>query len=169
MKLVCDDAIRKQLEEQLTMYAHLEITLVQKGYSYDMVCIQFDPLKPEELIEILEQLNQENYQAVLANKEDRMYFIDPFTIVYIEGYRKEAFLHTQTTTYKLTYRLYEIEELLEPYGFLRISKSIIVNIRMIDHIMPAFNACYTMELKNGIALECSRQYWKRCKQKLKMR
>lgn len=169
MKLICEEDRRAELMASLQEYAHLSITLVQKGCDYDDVCIQFDPANMEALFAILTQFSYHETEVILAYQQEEMHLIDPLHIVYIEGYRKEAFLHTLHTSYRIQYRLYELEEQLTPLGFLRINKSMIVNIRMIHRIIPAINACYTMELKNGISLECSRQYWKLCKQKLKMR
>lgn len=169
MKLICEEGRRAELLDSLQEYAHVSITLVQKGCRYDDVCIQFDPANMEAVFAILEPFTFHKIEPILAYQEDNMHLIDPMDIVYIEGYRKEAFLHTLRASYKIQYRLYELEEQLTPLGFLRINKSMIVNIRMIHRIIPAIHACYTMELKNGISLECSRQYWKLCKQKLKMR
>lgn len=169
MKLICEEALRPKLEDALKSFAHLSITLVQKGCPYEAVCIQFDPQHLEELFVILKQFDTEHLPPIIAYQEKRMYLIDPLTIVYVEGYRREAYLHTLTASYELPYRLYEIEEQLSTLGFLRINKSTIVNLRMVDSIVPAFHACYTMELKNGIAVECSRKYWKLCKEKLKLR
>ena len=113
-------------------------------------------------------LHQQEH-ILIGKRNDRMYPILTNDIVYIEGYRKEAYMHTENASYEINYRLYEAEALLKDEMFIRINKSTIVNISKIKSIMPALNACYCLEMVNGILLECSRQYWKTFKKQLGMR
>ncbi len=54
-------------------------------------------------------------------------------ISYFESYEKRNWMHTKTGVYTTIHTLHELETLL-PASFLRIHRSYIVNIDMIDHI-----------------------------------
>ncbi|WP_416324492.1 LytTR family DNA-binding domain-containing protein [[Eubacterium] hominis] len=166
MRLICEECQRKKLELELLPYADLQVTLVQVGCEAKGVHITFDPTQLEELHEVLDLMMHRQRKTVMAQKDGRWYPILTNDIVYIEGYRREAYLHTLKHSYTISYRLYEAEALLEDEGFIRINKSMIANIRKIKCIMPALNSCYTLEMVNGVCLECSRQYWKMFKAKL---
>ena len=54
-------------------------------------------------------------------------------------------------------RLYETEEILGR-GFLRISKSAIVNLRCLDSVEPSMSGMMLLKLKNGMKDYVSRKY-----------
>ena len=85
-------------------------------------------------------------------------------IFYFEALDEHVFAYTKDKVYEIKSRLYEVEERYQDIYFLRISKSIVVNLRKIEAIMPALNARYTAKLKNGELLIISRQYVKHLKE-----
>lgn len=169
MKLICEAQHQKMLEQAFLPYRSLPVVFVEKSCPYDGVCINFDIDHLTEVHEIAQLMLHEQEHILIGKLHDRMYPIPIKDIVYIEGYRKEAYLHTETASYEINYRLYEAEALLKDEMFVRVNKSTIVNIAKIKSIIPALNARYSLEMVNGILLECSRQYWKTFKQKLGMR
>lgn len=58
--------------------------------------------------------------------------------------------------YHLNYRLKDIETRLDPRRFVRLSRSAIVNITMIDRITPMPGGTFTVSLLNGQELDSSR-------------
>lgn len=66
-------------------------------------------------------------------------------------------------------KLYELEEKLKQYGFIRINKSIIINVHEIDYIIPEIYNRYSIYMKSGIVLVLSRNYMKSFKEYLKIR
>jgi DNA-binding LytR/AlgR family response regulator len=60
-----------------------------------------------------------------------------------------------------------LEEVLEPHHFVRISKSLVVNLMKIDSIKPFVNARFLCKLKNGEEIIISRKYVKDLKNKLR--
>lgn len=169
MKLICEVQHQSMLEQEFLPYRSLPVVFVEKGCFYDGVCINFDIEHLKDVHEVAQMMLHQQEHIMIGKLHDRMYPIPTKDIVYIEGYRREAYLHTEKASYEINYRLYEAEELLGDDMFIRINKSTIVNISKIKSIMPALNACYSMEMVNGILLECSRQYWKTFKKKLGMR
>lgn len=85
-------------------------------------------------------------------------------IFYFEALDEHVFAYTKDKVYEIKNRLYEVEERYQEIYFLRISKSIVVNLRKIHTITPALNARYTANMKNGEQLIISRQYVKQLKE-----
>lgn len=85
-------------------------------------------------------------------------------IFYFEALDEHVFAYTKDNVYEIKNRLYEVEERYQEIYFLRISKSIVVNLRKIHTITPALNARYMANLKNGEQLIISRQYVKHLKE-----
>ena len=59
------------------------------------------------------------------DKESRM--ISPADVIYIEAFGKEIEVHTRQGTYYAKDRMYQLESLLDPREFLRVSKSVIIS------------------------------------------
>ena len=79
-------------------------------------------------------------------------------ILYIESVDRKCFVYTDKETYESDSRLYELEERLEEYLFVRISKSSIVNLKNIESIKTYINRRLLITLNNGEQLIASRQY-----------
>lgn len=69
-------------------------------------------------------------------------------------------------TYEIHKKLYEIEQEFEYTDFLRISKSVIVNVSKIAYIKPIFNGRFEAKLKNDEKIIVSRQYVSELKKKI---
>ena len=79
-------------------------------------------------------------------------------IFYIESVDNRTFLYSSKDSYETNLKLYEFEELLKERGFVRISKSVIVNVMKADSIKPAFNGRFLCKLTNGEDVIISRKY-----------
>ncbi len=55
-------------------------------------------------------------------------------------------------------RLYEAERDFERFHFVRCSKSVILNLLLLEGISPALNGRFFAHMKNGERLMISRQY-----------
>jgi two-component system LytT family response regulator len=67
-------------------------------------------------------------------------------------------LHVNKQTHLLRDTLNAIEAKLPPDKFVRISRSVIVNIERIKELQPLFYGEYTVILVNGTRLTLSRRY-----------
>lgn len=74
----------------------------------------------------------------------------------------------QNTRLIVRLKLYEIEELLMPKDFIRVSKYCLVNIGKIDYIKPALNSKLDLLMKNKEHIEVNRAYLKDFKAALKI-
>jgi len=89
-------------------------------------------------------------------------------IYYIESFGDDIVVNTKDTKLRTSVRLYQIEEQLANKDFVRISKSLIVNLAKIRYIQPSINAKLKLELLNGQTLEVNRTYIKPFKQSMQL-
>ena len=99
--------------------------------------------------------------------EKRQYEVAVPDICYIESVDGRTFLYTKERVYETTYRIYELEELLRNRHFLRISKSMLLNLMKIKSIRPALNGRFTAILQSGEEVIISRNYVKDFKSALR--
>ncbi len=99
--------------------------------------------------------------------DDQRYEVAVTDICYVESVDGRTFLYTADRVYETAYRIYELEEMLKPKHFLRISKPMLVNLMKIRSIRPAFNGRFTASLRSGEEIVISRNYVKPLKAALK--
>lgn len=87
-------------------------------------------------------------------------------IYYIESVDKHTFIYCETEVYRTELRLYQLLEMLSPAGFVKISKSCILNIDVLDSVRPLLNSRMEATLKNGERLNVTRKYLTDIKRKL---
>ena len=86
----------------------------------------------------------------------------------------ESFGNIVLTTYKgrevrFDLKLFELEEQLSEFGYVRISKSMLVNTHHIEAISSSFNAKLRLHLTNGVFVDVNRSYLKPFKTYMKER
>lgn len=87
-------------------------------------------------------------------------------IEYIESFDNDVYAIVGKDRYKINEKLYSLEEKLNEYDFIRISKSVLVNITKIDYIKPMFNCKLKLVLVNNDIIEVNRTYLKSFKERL---
>lgn len=93
-----------------------------------------------------------------AKKDDAYCFINASEVLYFEAVDNRTFLYTQEAVLEIRQRLYELEDTLSEKDFIRISKSVIVNINQIRSLKPELNRTILAILCNGEGLSISRKY-----------
>lgn len=99
--------------------------------------------------------------------EGDMYSIPIADVYYIESVDDRTFLYLEKDTYESKKRLYELEKVTDSFHFIRISKSVVVNLMKVDSIRPALNGRFLCKLKNGEEVIISRKYVQGLKDKLR--
>lgn len=89
-------------------------------------------------------------------------------IFYFESIDKKTFAYLKETMGSVDLKLYELEEQLAHLGFLRISKSTIVNLRHIKKVTPMLNRNLLLTLYNDEKLVISRRKVPDFKKTIKM-
>ena len=87
-------------------------------------------------------------------------------VYYFEAVDNKVFACCEKQVYEVRKKLYELEETLGGTDFLRISKSIIVDLSKIRSLAPYFSGRLEAKLKNGEKIIISRQYVPDLKKKL---
>jgi two-component system, LytTR family, response regulator len=88
----------------------------------------------------------------------RVFLIKVDEVDWIEAAHNYVELHVDKQTHLLRDTLNAVEARLSPEKFVRISRSVIVNIDRIKELQPLFYGEYTVILHNGARLTLSRRY-----------
>ena len=99
--------------------------------------------------------------------DDRLYGVAVSDIYYIESADNKSFFYTKNKVYESKQKLYELEELLGEKHFLRVSKSVLLNLMKVSAIKPALNSKFTAVLFSGEQVVISRKYVPALKKALK--
>lgn len=81
-------------------------------------------------------------------------------ILYIEAVGENVFAYTEKNVYEIKKRLYELENELKDYKFIRCSKSFLLCLLKVNSIRPALNGRYLACMENGEQVVISRKYAK---------
>jgi len=120
----------------------------------------------DEIKEIVSFIKTRQGQLTAA-KDGCQYEIAVIDICYIEAIENKVFLYTQKQVFETKQRLYELEELLREKYFLRVSKSLLLNLMKIRSIKPALNGRFLAVLQSGEEIIISRKYVSELKNALK--
>lgn len=93
-----------------------------------------------------------------AQKGGAQFLVNSSDVLYFESVDNHTFLYTQEDVMEIKQRLYELEEALSDKDFIRISKSLIVNINKIRSLKPELNRTILLTMCNGESLYISRKY-----------
>lgn len=99
-----------------------------------------------------------DYQLVGTGEDGAQMQIPAGEVFYIESVDKQSFLYCENSVYASKQRLYQLEESLEFAGFVRVSKSCIVNIHYVKGVKPLRNSRIEAELTNQEKILVNRKY-----------
>lgn len=119
----------------------------------------------EELMNLIYLLKQ-GRTRITGYSDRTMKQLAPKDIYYFESVDNKVFAYCEKEVYEVREKLYEIEKLYEYNDFQRISKSVIVNISLIEFISPVLGSRLEATLKNNERVIISRQYVPELKKKL---
>lgn len=112
----------------------------------------------------LSKVIQNKSQAITGMDEyERNVVIEETDIVALHAEKKWCRIYTDTSNYSCRKRLYEVEN-MRGVDFMRISKSIIVNLRKIESVEAVFNGMLMLRMKNGSKEYVSRTYLSQMKE-----
>lgn len=108
-------------------------------------------------------------KQIMAKKEDETYLLELSKVIYLESVDRKTYVYTAEEVYESNLKLYELEQQLEEYGFFRVSKSCVIQLRYIRSLKADINRRIRVTLENGEQIIVSRQYAEGLKQKLGVR
>ena len=120
----------------------------------------------DEVKEIIAFVKSRNGQLT-GTVDDTMYEIPVSDIYYIEAVENKLFIYTKSKVYETKQKLYELEEILKEKHFLKISKSMLLNLMKVSSIKPSLNSRFIAVLYSGEQVIISRKYVPELKKALK--
>lgn len=105
-------------------------------------------------------------KQIMTKKEDETYLLEVSKVIYLESVDRKTYVYTAEEVYESNLKLYELEQQLEEYGFFRVSKSCVIQLRYIRSLKADINRRIRVTLENGEQIIVSRQYAEGLKQKL---
>lgn len=99
--------------------------------------------------------------------EGEQYEIPVGDVYYVEAVDNKVFMYGFKQVYETRYKLYELEEILREKYFLRVSKSLLLNLMKVKSIKPALNGRFMAILQTGEEIIISRKYVAELKKALK--
>ncbi|MBR6476935.1 MAG: LytTR family transcriptional regulator [Lachnospiraceae bacterium] len=107
---------------------------------------------------ITESARYPAFLNVRDDKKDRLR-LSVDEVIYVEAFGKEIEIHAQQGTYYALDRMYQLEELLDPQEFLRVSKSVIISKKHVKKIRASLSMKYVLTLSNGTLVDVTRSYY----------
>lgn len=141
----------------------IEINVDEKApeMKISITCAKLTP----DVEKILATLRMMDHKLT-AKKGGGIYFLDIAQVIYIESVERKCFLYTSNEVYESEFRLYELEQQLEPYGFVRVSKSFLIRLKNIKSLKADINRRIRVTMSNGEEIIASRQYAEELKKRL---
>jgi len=134
---------------------NIEIREEKKERKVIIECRKID----EQILRLRAHLELFN-NKLQAKTDSGSCLVNAMDALYFESVDDKVFLYTEVSVMEVRQRLYELEELLSGKDFLRISKSVIVNINKITALRPELNRTLLLTMCNGEQLVVSRTYVK---------
>ncbi|RCX16370.1 LytTR family transcriptional regulator [Anaerobacterium chartisolvens] len=110
----------------------------------------------DELLHMLAMLKSQG--AVTAYDGNEIHRVQPKEIYYIEVVDNKTFLYCEDKVLDSKQKLYELESCLSNSDFLRVSKSVLLNLSKIKSLSPALSGRFEATLVNNEKIIISRQY-----------
>jgi len=99
-------------------------------------------------------------QSISCKREGEEFSIPLSDVFYIESVDKKTFVYGETEIYQTGLRLAELEKMLSHAGFVRVSKSVILNIEKLQGVKNLANSRLEAFLSNNERICVSRKYLK---------
>ena len=120
----------------------------------------------DDIRELLLRLEHGRPTAITATQGEQVLLLDPDSILRFFANGKSVSVQTADGTYSVRQRLYELEELLDPHKFVRISHSEIVNLSHVTALDLSLSGTIRMTLTGGVTCFVSRRSLKKIRQAL---
>ncbi len=112
----------------------------------------------EDVNNIVKKLSEDVPQVISGSKDEKIEVIEEAQLIRVYANAGKIFAVTKKGEYILRLRLYEIEKRLNPYQFVRISNSEIINLKQVQHFDLSFTGTICVRLSNGTITYVSRRY-----------
>jgi two-component system LytT family response regulator len=113
-----------------------------------------------QILSLLESIAspQRALKRLAVRSAGKTVFVDVEEIDWIEAAENYVQLHTGRAGHLLHVTMNTLERSLDPELFLRIHRSVMVNVKRIKELQPALHGEYVVTLENGVRLQSGRLY-----------
>ncbi len=130
----------------------------EKGLSENYLELHYDKLD-DETKEYISRLDN-TLSNIEGTLDDRRISLSVTDVMYFESVDRKTFAYTEKVCVEMRDTLKNLLDNYSEMGFIRISKSSIVNVYKIDHLQGDLNMRVIIFLKNGEKLIMNRGYKK---------
>ena len=128
----------------------------EKSILQDRIDIHYSEMQP--IIQRIVHLVKDEHPMLVAKVEDETRHIRVDAVYYLDCVDKKVYAYTKEHVYCLEESLSYYEEALWAYGFVRISKSNVVNLYKIVALKPEINMRVCVKFDNDEKLYINRTY-----------
>ena len=112
----------------------------------------------QRVMNLLHALQMENEKLMLYHEDGSMSVLHPDSVYYFESVDNKVFAYGKSEVSELKQKLYKLEQRFAGTDFIRISKSMILNLAKVERFAPSFSGRFEAILQNGEKVMISRQY-----------
>ena len=120
--------------------------------------IRVDAANLMRVLRQLEVIAKRQAPRIAIKAKGKIRFLDVAEIVAVQAEGNYISLRHRTNPYLLRESLSSMAEKLKPYGFMRIHRSVIVNISAVEEIQPLPTGEYRLRVKGGMEYTVTRTY-----------
>lgn len=102
----------------------------------------------QNIIKYVSNINTTPTQIV-ATEDNKIYFIDLDKVISFFSKDKYNYVRVKEGTYKIKYKLYELEEIFKDRDFIRISNSCIINVKQVECFDTSILGTVIVKLKDN--------------------
>ncbi len=138
------------------------IDLIKKPVSHERLHHAFSRAKQYIRRSNVEpQVQTPGMDRLLLRCGGRVIFVEPHDVEWIEANDNYVVFHTPTERHTVRMTMRKLEQMLRPDLFIRIHRSIIVNIEHVRELRPMAHGDYSVVLRSGLELTLTRSYRRR--------
>ncbi len=120
----------------------------------------------DRIMTLIQALKSDSTKLAGFSRQGQISMLNQNDIYYFESVDNRVFAYCKQDVSELKYKLYELEERFSGTDFIRISKSMILNLSKVDRFAPTLGGRFEACLLNGEKVVISRQYVQSLKRKL---
>jgi len=156
LKPIDDDRFVKTFQRAVAQLEQLENSLNQR------LAELIEDLKSQrgQVSENQSQPAPKYLERIVVKTTRSIFFVGVEEVDYFEAAGNYVEIHTGQKTHLVRETITRLESRIDPQKFLRIKRSIIVNIKRIKELQPLFNGEFAVILQNGTELISSRRFRK---------
>jgi two-component system LytT family response regulator len=160
--------VTAQVEHAIAAFEKHTVDYVLKPFSNESIGEALDRAsrraKGEQAAKLIEalphwqKLSRPQYPRMAIKAKGRILFINVGDVVAVQAEGNYVLLQRESDSYLLRESISVVAEKLEPYGFIRIHRSALVNASFVEEIKPRATGKYALRVKGGKEYAVTRAY-----------